>query len=88
MKKFLLLAVTLGALSTVAVASNDNSTPYRSYPDLVVPLNQNAVPKVMKKKIYNSESNSITNSIGETGNVSEKDRILEKGGNDHDVSPY
>jgi hypothetical protein len=42
----------------------------------------------MKKKIYNSESNSITNSIGETGNVSEKDRILEKGGNDHDVSPY
>jgi hypothetical protein len=86
MKKFLLVAAAIGALSTSALASNDNSQQYGSTPDLVLPTN-GAAPKLIKK-LYYGESTSTINSVGEIGSVTEQDRILEKGGNSHDVAPY
>ena len=89
MKKLLLAALAVTALSTAAFAANDNSLQYGNTPDLVLPLNGNANDKVVvKKKLYYGQSSSTINSIGETGNVSEEDRILEKNGNNHDVAPY
>lgn len=89
MKKFLLVAAAIGVLSTTAFASNDNSLPNGSTPDLVLPLNQDATPKVMaKKKLYYGQSSTTVNSVNETGNVNDVERILEKGGDSHDVSPY
>jgi hypothetical protein len=87
MKKLLLAALAVTALSTAALASNDNSQTYGSTPDLVLPSN-NATSPTSKKKIYYGESNSTINSVGETGNVSEQDRILEKGGDSHDVPTF
>jgi hypothetical protein len=89
MKKFLFATLAIGVLSTAAFASNDNSLPYGNTPDLVLPLNQDATPKIVaKKKIYYGQSSSTVNSVDETGNVNDIDRILEKGGDSHDVSPY
>lgn len=89
MKKLLLAALAVTALSTAAFAANDNSLQYGNTPDLVLPLNGNATDKVAaKRKIYYGETSSTINSIGETGNVSEEDRILEKNGNNHDVAPF
>lgn len=89
MKKFLLAAVAVAALSTSAFAANEHSQQYGNTPDLVLPFNGNATGKVMiKKKLYYGQSTSTINSVGETGNVSELDRILEKNGNSHDVAPF
>lgn len=88
MKKFLLAAVAISTLSIAAFAGNENSQQNGNTPDLVLPLDNSSVPKTMKKKMYYSESSSTINSIGETGNVNDLQRILEKGGNSHDVAPY
>jgi hypothetical protein len=85
MKKILIAALAVTAMSTSAFAANDNSLQYGNTPDLVLPLNNGATAK---KKIYYGESNSTINTVGETGNVSEEDRILEKNGNNHDVAPF
>ena len=87
MKKLLLVAAAIGVLSTAAFAANDNSLPNGSTPDLVLPLNQNATSP-MKKKVYQTQSSTTVNSVNETGNVSDEQRILEKGGDSHDVAPY
>ncbi len=88
MKKFLLAAVAISTLSIAAFAGNENSQQNGNTPDLVLPLDNSSVPKTMKKKMYYGESSSTITSIGETGNVNDLQRILEKGGNSHDVAPY
>jgi opacity protein-like surface antigen len=89
MKKLLLAAFSIAALSTAAFAANENSLQYGNEPDLVLPIDGNATNKVLaKKKLFYGESTSTINSVGETGNVSEEDRILEKNGNNHDVAPF
>jgi hypothetical protein len=89
MKKFLLAALAISALSTAAFASNDNSLPNGNTPDLVLSVNQNATaPVVVKKKLHYAQSTATVNSVSETGNVNDVERILEKGGDSHDASPY
>jgi hypothetical protein len=88
MKKFLLAAVAVGALSTGAFAANDDSMPYTGHQYDVQSYSNKVTPNIAKKRFLYGESTSTINSFGETGNVSEKERILEKGGDNHDVAPY
>lgn len=89
MKKFLLAAAAISVLSTAALAANDNSLVNGNTPDLVLPVNQSATSHVMlKKKFQTAQSTATVNSVQETGNVTDVERILEKGGDSHDVSPY
>ena len=89
MKKFLLVAAAIGALSTAAFAANDNSLVNGNTPDLILPLDQDANSHLMLKKNFQTgQSTSTVNSVEETGNVDDVERILEKGGDSHDVSPY
>jgi hypothetical protein len=86
MKKFFLAAIAVGALSTVAFASNDSSLPYDYGTGFVKPMQQIQSPRVMKKKIYKSTSTSSVGSVSSTGSVSDVERILEKSGDNHDFS--
>ena len=88
MKKLLLVAAAIGVLSTAAFAANDNSLPNGNTADLVLPLDNNATPKVTPKKKIISQSTTTVDSVNQTGNVSDVNRILEKGGDSHDVAPY
>ncbi len=89
MKKFLLVAAAISVLSTAAFAANENSLQNGNTPDLVLPVNQNSNPPAMfKKKLNYAQSTANVESVQETGNVSDVQRILEKGGDNHDVSPY
>jgi hypothetical protein len=88
MKKLLLAAVAIGALSTAAFAANDNSVPYSGHQYDVQSYSNKVTPKIARKRVLYGESTSTVDSFSETGNVSEIDRILEKNGDSHDVAPY
>lgn len=87
MKKFLLAAAAVAALSTAAYADNAGAKMTDSNsPDYSSTIKDYPAPHVLKKKIYSSNSTSSVGSVSSTGNVSDEERILEKNGNSHDVS--